>query len=107
MILTGSMFDLLWHERTDKSPIEIEVASTEGWTIAMELKADSTEQIYVRPTAAADKDVLRATSLSPVFAVDLAAHQAAPKAQTAVLARVGGIVIGDMQIEIRFVLDFE
>ena len=36
---------------------------------------------------------LVAASLSPVFAVDLAAVQAPPKASTAVLARVGGRVI--------------
>jgi energy-coupling factor transporter ATP-binding protein EcfA2 len=42
-------FDLLWHDRNTSGPIEIEVQAEEGWTLAMELTADSTEQIYVRP----------------------------------------------------------
>lgn len=51
-------FDWLFHQRQRKT-IEIEVQSTEGWTVTMELKPDSTEQIYVRPTPSADPEVLR------------------------------------------------
>ncbi len=43
-------FDLLWHERSHKEPIEIEVQGTAGWSVTMEFILDTTEQIYVRPT---------------------------------------------------------
>jgi len=61
-------FDLLWRERDYKGSLEIEVQSaTEGWTVAMELIADSTEQIYVRPLPAATPEVVRSASLTTVF----------------------------------------
>lgn len=51
-------FDLLWNQRNYAgSPIEIEVEG-EGWTLPMELIADSTEQIYVRPRRDARREVL-------------------------------------------------
>src|SRR3990172_7972384 len=50
-------FDLLWNERRySSSSIEIEIQSKKGWTVAMELIADSTEQIYVRPKSQAEPD---------------------------------------------------
>lgn len=44
-------FDLLWQDReySSKVHIEIELRHSRGWAITMEFKADSTEQIYVRP----------------------------------------------------------
>ncbi len=61
-------FDFLWNERRYDGPIEIELASDSGWTIAMELLSDSSEQIYVRPTkAVADPQILRDVSLQPVY----------------------------------------
>ena len=42
-------FDLLWRERDYTGSLEIEIQTLRGWTVAMELIADSTEQIYVRP----------------------------------------------------------
>ena len=58
-------FDLLWNERKYKSkePIEIEIHSVTGWGVTLEFIADSTEQIYVRPARAADRDVLRERKL--------------------------------------------
>ena len=44
-------FDLLWTDRRYRGQIEIEIRHDAGWSVTMELKADSTEQIYVRPNA--------------------------------------------------------
>ena len=50
-------FDLLWNERRlhrihrDRDP------ERQGWTVPMELIADSTEQVYVRPTSDVDPEV--------------------------------------------------
>jgi AAA domain, putative AbiEii toxin, Type IV TA system/AAA domain len=62
-------FDLLWRERRYKKdlPIEIEVRSGEGWTVAMEFIPDSPEQIYVRPTPETDATILREKRLPTVF----------------------------------------
>ncbi|MFZ1061841.1 MAG: ATP-binding protein, partial [Candidatus Rokuibacteriota bacterium] len=60
-------FDLLWKERDYAGSVEIEVQSAEGWTVAMELIADSTEQIYVRPRPSASPDVVRQARLTTVF----------------------------------------
>lgn len=44
-------FDLLWRDRHYilQDPIEIEVTSDSGWSLAMQFLANSTEQIFVRP----------------------------------------------------------
>ena len=42
-------FDLLWTDRRYRGQIEIELRHDAGWAVTMELIADSTEQIYVRP----------------------------------------------------------
>jgi hypothetical protein len=60
-------FDLLWREREYAGSVEIEIHDTAGWTVAMELVADSTEQIYVRPRPNAAPDVVRQANLSAVF----------------------------------------
>ncbi|MGH7306864.1 MAG: hypothetical protein ACRELZ_26620, partial [Candidatus Rokuibacteriota bacterium] len=60
-------FDLLWREREYAGSVEIEIQHTAGWTVAMELIADSTEQIFVRPRATAAPDVVRQAALSAVF----------------------------------------
>lgn len=60
-------FDLLWRDRAYRGAIEIEVHSNEGWVIAMELIADSTEQIYVRPRTDASAERLRDVNLNVVF----------------------------------------
>jgi len=43
-------FDLLWHNRDYRGVVEVEVFLDDGWHLAMEFSADSSEQIYVRPT---------------------------------------------------------
>ena len=61
-------FDLLWREREyGKQRIDIEIQSDRGWAIPMELLADSTEQIYVRPRESVDSWVLRSETLQTVF----------------------------------------
>lgn len=50
-------FDLLWYERNDKGPIEIEI-HTNQWSLTMELIPDSTEQLYVRPKSHTDSAVV-------------------------------------------------
>jgi len=42
-------FDMLWKDRNYRDTVEIEVTGKDGWRIAAEFKADSSEQIYVRP----------------------------------------------------------
>jgi hypothetical protein len=60
-------FDLLWREREYAGSVEIEVQGAAGWTVTMELIADSTEQIYVRPLASATPDVVKSANLTTVF----------------------------------------
>lgn len=60
-------FDLLWNLRTYRDPIEIEIESDQGWTIAMELIADTTEQVFVRPKQNGDSAKIREASLKPVY----------------------------------------
>lgn len=60
-------FDLLWNERADSGPIEIEVRDSSGWTLPMEIIADSTEQVYVRPKASVDVSTLRIADLRAVY----------------------------------------
>ena len=62
-------FDLLWKDRLYQRimPIEIELRSTEGWSITMEFRADSTEQIYVRPKEGQHADVLSRLNLNAVY----------------------------------------
>jgi predicted ATPase len=61
-------FDLLWRDRRyqRKEPIEIEIG-TDDWSLAMSLEADTTEQVYVRPSSIAETQVVRDAKLSPVF----------------------------------------
>ena len=47
-------FDLLWNERRYSGSVEIEIQSDQGWTVPVELIADSTEQVYVRPKSSVD-----------------------------------------------------
>jgi energy-coupling factor transporter ATP-binding protein EcfA2 len=51
-------FDLLWRDRQYSGSIEIEVVSDAGWRLAMELTADSSEQIYVRPPQSATRGAI-------------------------------------------------
>ena len=62
-------FDLLWRNRAYRRnrPIEIELRSAEGWSITMEFRADTTEQLYVRPKETQQADVLRTLDIDAVY----------------------------------------
>lgn len=60
-------FGLLWRDRIDRENIEIEVQSVQGWDIAMEFEANSTEQIYVRPKRHVEPSTVRAAKLDTIF----------------------------------------
>jgi hypothetical protein len=51
-------FHALWHGQNPTHSIEIEVASQDGWRIAMELKAETPDQILVRPASSIEPWVL-------------------------------------------------
>ena len=94
-------FDLLWTYRAfDRNrPVEIELRHSDGWSVAMELVADSTEQIYVRPRADAPSDVLRDLDLRVAFippmtgvGIDEPAYQPAKIEQLLGLGRPGEVL---------------
>jgi len=60
-------FDLLWRNREYRGTVEIEVQSERGWTIPIEFKADSLEQVYVRPLPTVEPATLRDASITTVF----------------------------------------
>lgn len=63
-------FDLLWRDRRYSKygqAIEIEVQHNTGWSVAMELIADSTEQVYVRPRRNVPVAKLRELDLRAVY----------------------------------------
>lgn len=60
-------FDLLWNQRSTTNYIEIEISHSDGWTIAMELHHDTTEQIKVRPKNDVEPATLRGLRLDTVF----------------------------------------
>ncbi len=61
------VLDLLWREKTTATPIEIEIQDESGWTVAMQLRYDSTEQMSVRPTAATRGEALYEAKLAAVY----------------------------------------
>jgi hypothetical protein len=60
-------FDLLWNERQYSGSIEIEIQSDQGWTVPVELIADSTEQVYVRPKSTVEPATVRRADLLTVY----------------------------------------
>ncbi len=52
-------FDLLWRNRSYLGEVQITI-TTDEWTVPMRFEADSTEQIYVRPTPVEPDEVQRA-----------------------------------------------
>ena len=63
-------FDLLWKNRRylKNRPIEIELRHNAGWSVTMEFTADSSEQMYVRPTkGGSGPEVLRELDLQTIF----------------------------------------
>ena len=94
-------FDLLWKDRSysRSKPIEIELRSSEGWSITMEFRADSTEQIYVRPMEGQYAEVLPRLDLSAVYippmtglGIDEPLFQPAKIAQLLGLGRPGEVL---------------
>lgn len=59
-------FDLLWRDRSYQGNVEITLV-TDEWSLTMTLEADSTEQIYVRPSMDARVEDLRSADLTTVF----------------------------------------
>lgn len=59
-------FELLWPSRIHDAPAEITVR-TPDWAITMQLMADSTEQIYVRPKPDIEPARIRNARLDAVF----------------------------------------
>jgi len=60
-------FDLLWHERSYAGSIEIELLMEPGGSVTMEIIADSTEQIYVRPRRDVPPERLRELPVDVVY----------------------------------------
>lgn len=60
-------FDLLWNDRKYTGSIEIELRHSQGWCVTMELIADSTEQIYVRPKLDVEPDTFKKVKLNTAF----------------------------------------
>ena len=60
-------FDFLWKDRRYRERIEIELRHNAGWSVTMEFIPDSTEQIYVRPTANASAETLRNLDLQAAY----------------------------------------
>ena len=60
-------FDLLWNDRKYSGSVEIEVRHSQGWTLTMELIADSTEQVYVRPKSDVDPHTAKQVALNTAF----------------------------------------
>jgi predicted ATPase len=60
-------FELLWRDRNYAGTVEIEVATEAGWRLAIELEADSTEQIYVRPVRTTSRGVLEQPAPAMVY----------------------------------------
>ena len=60
-------FDLLWTDRHYQGTIEIEIQGRDGWSVTMELIADSTEQVYVRPKPDVTPDVLKSVALNAIY----------------------------------------
>ena len=60
-------YDLLWNDRDYHGSMEVQIRSSDGWTITMEFIANTTEQIYVRPKSSTDPDIVRNAQLFTVF----------------------------------------
>ena len=60
-------FDLLWNARDYREPIEIEIQSSQGWKVPIELIPDTTEQIYVRPKSNVEPEDARQAGLMAVY----------------------------------------
>ncbi len=69
-------FEWMWNQRHYSHNVEIEVQSSEGWTVTMEFRPDSTEQILVHPKSDAEPEVvqradIRATYVPPMSGLSI------------------------------------
>lgn len=94
-------FDSLWRNRKYErgSRVEIELQHDAGWSVAMEFIADSTEQVYVRPSATVPSETLRTLDLPVVLVppmtglgIDEPVFQSAKIEQLLGLGRPGEVV---------------
>ena len=94
-------FDLLWKDRAyaKTKPIEIELRSSDGWSITMEFRADTTEQIFVRPKEGRFAEILPTLDIGAVYippmtglGVDEPVFQSAKIAQLLGLGRPGEVL---------------
>ncbi|MBI1849292.1 MAG: AAA family ATPase [Planctomycetes bacterium] len=60
-------FDALWRDRAYRGTVEVELQTTDGRTLVMQFEADSTEQVYVRPSKTTDVEALKETSFRTVY----------------------------------------
>jgi hypothetical protein len=89
-------FDQLWKDLLHKRPIEIELSSHDGWTVAMELAHDTSEQVLVRPKPGPSPALVRDLAMDVVYvppmtglALDEPVYQPAKIAQLLGSARPG------------------
>ncbi|HEY6330600.1 MAG TPA: AAA family ATPase [Blastocatellia bacterium] len=59
-------YELLWNERQYSASMEVQVKSRD-WSLTMEFIADTSEQIFVRPTKATEPGVIKTIDLPTVF----------------------------------------
>ena len=94
-------FDLLWKDRaySKSNLIEIELRSTDGWSITMEFLADSREQIYVRPKEGKYAPILPTLDFGAIYippmtglGIDEPVFQPAKIAQLLGLGRPGEVL---------------
>jgi AAA domain, putative AbiEii toxin, Type IV TA system/AAA ATPase domain len=60
-------FELLFRDRKYAGLIEIEIYHESGWDLTMEIHADTTEQIYVRPKSNRSSEEVRNADLDVVY----------------------------------------
>lgn len=81
-------FDLLWQNRNYKGTIEIDVQFVDGTEVLMEIRADSSEQIYVRPKQNVDYDKLTLINAT-LPGLELVDGDANPNIQAKEVAGIG------------------
>ncbi len=60
-------YDLLWTDRKEEEAIEIEIQSDRGGRVGVEFRADTTEQMKVRPKREFEPSVVREARIGSVF----------------------------------------
>ncbi len=60
-------YDLLWTDRGYRGDIEVEITLSNGRNLTLEFRPDSTEQVYVRPKAIHEPELVRDFQLYPTY----------------------------------------